>query len=60
MYGRSADFPHDLKKSRNNDWYAQATKGGQTLDVVLPPGGQPFAAHDSQPAGQLLSGTCSP
>ena len=60
MYGRSADFPHDVKKSRDNYWYAQAIKGGQTLDVVPPPGGQPFAAHDSQPAGPLLSETRSP
>jgi hypothetical protein len=39
--------PHDLKKGCDNYWYAQATKDGQTVDVVLPPGGQPFTTHGS-------------
>jgi len=39
--------PHDLKKGCDNYWYDQATKDGQTVDVVLPPGGQPFTTHGS-------------
>jgi hypothetical protein len=39
--------PHDLKKGCDNYWYAKATKDGATVDVVLPPGGQPFTSHGS-------------
>ena len=39
--------PHDLKKGCDNYWYAHATANGMSVDVVLPPGGQPFVAHDS-------------
>jgi hypothetical protein len=39
--------PHDPKKGCDNYWYARATKDGATVDVVLPPGGQPFTAHNS-------------
>lgn len=39
--------PHGLKKGCDNYWYAQATKEGATVDVVLPPAGQPFTAHNS-------------
>ena len=39
--------PHDLKKGCDNYWYAKADKAGAMVDVVLPPGGKPFTAHDS-------------
>jgi hypothetical protein len=39
--------PHDLKKGCDNYWYAKATKDGVVVDVVLPPGGQPFTSHGS-------------
>ena len=39
--------PHDLKKGCDNFWYAHAEQNGMPVDVVLPPGGQPFVAHDS-------------
>ena len=39
--------PHDLKKGCDNYWYARAANDGATVDVVLPPGGKPFTAHDS-------------
>jgi hypothetical protein len=37
--------PHDFKKGCDNFWYAQAMKDGATVNVVLPPGGQPFASN---------------
>jgi len=39
--------PHDLNKGCDNYWYAKATKDGVAVDVVLPPGGQPFTSHGS-------------
>ena len=39
--------PHDLNKDCANYWFARATKDGTSVDVVLPPGGKPFTAHDS-------------
>ena len=39
--------PHDLKKGCDNYWYAHAMKGGTPVDVVLPPEGEAFTAHDS-------------
>ena len=39
--------PHDLNKGCDNFWYAKATKDGVAVDVVLPPGGQPFTTHGS-------------
>jgi hypothetical protein len=39
--------PHDLTKGCDNYWYAHATSNGTPVDVVLPPGGDPFVAHDS-------------
>ena len=39
--------PHDLKKGCDNFWYAHADQNGMPVDVVLPPGGEPFVAHDS-------------
>ena len=39
--------PHDLKKGCDNFWYAHAEQNGMPVDVVLPPGGEPFVAHDS-------------
>jgi len=39
--------PHDLKKGCDNYWYSHATASGMPVDVVLPPGGEPFVAHDS-------------
>jgi len=39
--------PRDLKKGCDNYWYAHAMQNGMPVDVVLPPGGQPFVAHDS-------------
>ena len=39
--------PHDLRKGCDNYWYGRAMKGSAKVDVVLPPGGQPFTAHDS-------------
>ena len=39
--------PHDLTKGCDNYWYAHATSNGVPVDVVLPPGGQPFIAHGS-------------
>ena len=37
--------PHDLKKGCDNFWYAEATKDGAMVNVVLPPGGQPFTSN---------------
>jgi hypothetical protein len=39
--------PQDLKKGCDNYWYARALQNGTPVDVVLPPGGEPFVAHDS-------------
>ena len=39
--------PQDLKKGCDNYWYAHAMQNGAPVDVVLPPGGEPFVAHDS-------------
>ena len=39
--------PHDPMKGCDNYWYARASKDGTTVDVVLPPGGEPFTAHNS-------------
>ncbi len=46
---QSAGFvqPRDLKKGCDNYWYAHAMQNGMPVDVVLPPGGAPFVAHDS-------------
>ncbi len=37
--------PHDFKKGCDNFWYAQAMKDGAMVNVVLPPGGQPFTSN---------------
>ena len=39
--------PRDLKKGCDNYWYAHAMQNGMPVDVVLPPSGEPFVAHDS-------------
>jgi hypothetical protein len=39
--------PHDPTKGCDNYWYARATKNGATVDVVLPPDGEPFTANNS-------------